>query len=291
MKGVKVITKKSEISNESRKYSLQPIRRSDHESASYTEVSKNEHKHIMNMCEEFEDPDQEQNNKTQINPTFILKHIDIDLIKENYFKGMYRDIRPPDAKIENRELNKIFISNLPENEFQGASYKFTNKVGEDIIIRTVNHKAFLRSIDDLNHTDEGLEKQCYNCGWQFTWSSVGLVERYSRYEDEDGHVWHIFWITVSFCTFNCYKKFIQEERKKGTSTYYTEEHVNLMKILFGKCHPSSEWDDVCASGEKDMLIIHEGWMNHEEFIAKSYMYTRMPKVVCINAKIQYLEDS
>jgi len=238
-----------------------------------------------NIIESKNDNEDEENKRNQINPTFILKHLDLEKIKENYFKGIYKDLVPPDAKIKNREINKIFISKLPINEFEGHSYKFTNKMGQDVIIRTTNHKSLISYIEGKEYISE---VPCFWCMAKFDWKPVGLVERYAKHIDERENISHIFWTSISFCSFNCYIRFLSEEFKKNKNTKYENNHIQLMKLLFNLMYPGQDLPE--PSPDKEILDTNGGFLSYENYIKNGYKYTSIPKIICIPAKIQYQED-
>lgn len=230
----------------------------------------------------------------QINPTFILKNININKLISQYEQGLFQHIRPPLAKLTYKGLNRIFLSRLSSKQMDSHSYKFTNKRGEDIIVHTFGHnalKAYINNNDyvptepcywcmtPLNNPDVNLDQICY------------LVVDYCYINNQ-----HIFWCTIPFCHISCYYRYLLEELKKGRSSNYTVVHMTLFRtycdVSYSLDVDNDNNDEIVPADDKEVLINNGGFKNYKDYHPQNYKkinFIRNSEVYKIPCRIEFTE--
>lgn len=269
---------------------------------------KSKEKREISIIENVQE--QEENlSKKSINPTFILKYLNIPQLMKDYENGLFKNIRPTSTnKLSYKHINRIFISKLSTNDAECHSYKFTNKKGEDIITRTYGHEALKSYIQGKEYK---ITSPCFWC-----MSNISSVNNVN--EEDICYLWedycydvieekHIFWGIIPFCHPSCNLRFLMEELKKGKNGNYNINHLTILKNYCKLRYPDQE---VLQADDKEILESNGGFKkykdyhknkivpssvnlkedkdNHTESL-KQTRYIRNPEIRKIPCRIEYTE--
>jgi hypothetical protein len=210
-------------------------------------------------------------------PGFALRRLDPNVIVTRYREGFYRTLAMP-SRVALRAV-AVRSTNVVSNhgqtpEDQVYHYRDKNNVNQTIL--TTNHVISVR--------ERTPPYTCDFCRYTFTHEGIGVPVRLCKKTGVELEV-----ITdgdcCSFeCTLSQIRRFYPNAIRYKDPQYIDSEQ--LLKYLHRACHPDAP---TLREAKDPRLLTPNGPMTREEWLADAHTYCRIPNLVVIPMKAQYLQ--
>lgn len=211
-------------------------------------------------------------------PGFVLRRLNPEAIMKKYREGFYRTMALP-RRVMLRAISiqpTALVSNHgqgPEDEIYG--YRDKNNVNQTIM--TTNHAICIGNVTP--------PYICDNCRCQFNEEGIGVPLRLTKKSDGS-----IECITDGCnCTYECA---LEEVRRHYPNAirYRDPQYMDseqILKYLFQRTHPNAP---PLRRAKDTRLLAPNGPMDRATWLTDTHTYQRMPNIVMIPCKAQYIQS-
>lgn len=239
--------------------------------------------------------------QTVIDPTFLLRGIDVSRVVQDYFAGNYKDIGIPTTKV-NTIVRGVVADYSVGADDRSEIYEYIDRSGQRQRVITVNHKNYdnvnsklvnnsyietltkdessssLRTIGDLPLGDI-----CLWCRRKFSFGPVGIPIQIEYLERENKTIYHTI---GSYCTYECCFSTLKLNTR-CPFTYRNHRYMDsesILRSMYERVYPGEHLKE-----QNDWMLAqwNGGPLNEDDFFSKSHVYCRDLSLVLLPAKYEY----
>lgn len=232
-----------------------------------------------------------------IEPTFLLRGLNIKSLVADYLNGEFDNIRPPKDKIL-RNTQQMTPDYAVGKDSDSKIYEFVDLTGKTQRIITTNHDKYITvksklegktcnyALDNGNTTLTELPKGgiCLWCRRNFDHVPVGVPTKTEYLPDKNVTIFHVSEI---FCTYECSYAFLKS-RISCPFNYRDYRFVSsesMLLTMFEKTHPGKILKE---SPDWVLAQWNGGPLNEGDFFAESHSYLKSNNIVMLPVKLEYL---
>lgn len=239
---------------------------------------------------------QPNTSQTVIDPTFLLRGIDVSKVVEDYLKGEYQNISIPDTKVKS-SVREVIADYSIGTDARSEIYEYTDRSGRRQRIVTINHQKYDRVRSQLQN-DSYLEtlsndrskigdlppgEICLWCRRKFDFYPIGMPVKIEYLEEDNLTTFHTI---GSYCTYECC---FSDLKSKTRCPFTYRDHrcmssESMLRLMFERSYPGEELRD-----QNDWVLAqwNNGPLNENDFFSKSHVYKREPDIILLPAKYEY----
>lgn len=219
-----------------------------------------------------------------INPSFLLRGIEMKTILTNYLAGKYHKLQPKTKLvISNAKTSLTFRpgSNICSTSTEDESYVYKDRSAGTALVTTTNSKVYLA------YKKGTLSKETHICNWcrqPFTGDPVGIPVQLKILKDGT----YVFYIDdPHYKTHECALAALDHINSGASSSrdplYLDSEQ--MLRLMYFKQYPNKghlrkapDWRLHSGNG---------GPLSETEFSANSSVYVRTPNLIFAPVKVEY----
>ena len=242
------------------------------------------------------DAPQHNASKTVIEPTFLLRGVDVANVVKQYLNGGFDDVDVPTTKV-NSAVRGVVADYSVGRDARSEIYEYVDRSGRRQRVVTINHDNYNKIRSRLNGCSykEIIENKteqnsdlpaggiCLWCRRKFNFNPVGMPVRIEYMESENITVYHTI---GSYCTFECCYSDLKYKTKCPFS-YRDPRYMDsesMLRRMFERSHPDEKLTE-----QNDWVLgqWNGGPLSEEDFFSKSHSYQRGLNMVLLPAKYEY----
>ena len=218
----------------------------------------------------------------------MLRRIDPVLMLRRYLSGEFKNITPPKAKIT---MSNAFV-NLNQrigSDQTSEIYRFNDKTNSGQLVVTTNHEQY-RHNKDINDGKESKKPipYCQWCRREIKGDPIGIpismtVDRITNnatFDVEDTH-------DTFGCALAMLKRVYSCSRSYRDPLYMDAEQ--MLHCLYYRMYPDKKGTRIEEAEDWRLLRSNGGPLDDEEYDSKQYKYVKVPNVVTLPIKRQYIK--
>lgn len=212
--------------------------------------------------------------RTNIQPTFLLKNINQNVLYEKYKSGYFN--RP----IKNKKIIEFVkpvlkTSNLYQNNNLNTKIVTSGEKNVEIF----NKNGYVMPLGG----------RCQNCYIDFPHEQIGYPLAYEcKYLIDENDLYkqiHIFWTEGCFHSYNCCLNYVRKINQ-GVLKDNLMNDAEIMLKLMHRLHYNTD-EPLYNDNDSILLIENGGSLTREEFNDKNVSYVRTNTVIKIPAQVVY----
>ena len=239
---------------------------------------------------------QDNVSETTIEPTFLLRGVQVSKVVSDYLAGKYDEIEIPKTKV-NSSVRGVIADYSIGTDARSEIYEFTDRSGRRQRIITVNHDNYDKVKPKLNNHSylDTLASDpdkigdlppggiCLWCRRNFKFNPVGMPVKIEYIEELGKTIYH----TIG--TYCCYECCYSDLKYKTRCPFTYRDHrymdsESMLRRMFELTHPG------------ELLLEQNDWMlgqwnggplSEEDFFSKSHVYRKDLNMVLLPAKYEY----
>ncbi len=239
--------------------------------------------------------------QTVIDPTFLLRGIDVSKVVQDYFAGKYNDIEIPTVKV-NSSVRGVVADYSVGTDARSEIYEFIDRSGQRQRVITINHRNYDNISSKLvnNSYIETLARDksspnnrtigdlppggiCLWCRRKFDFYPVGTPVKIEYLEEENKTIYHTI---GSYCTYECCFSTLKLNTRCTFQyrDYRFMDSESMLRSMYERVHPGehlkeqNDWETAQWNG---------GPLSEDDFFSKSHVYRRDLSLVLLPAKYEY----
>lgn len=234
---------------------------------------------------------------TRVNPTFLLKGIDPNVVIRDYVQGKFSRQPIQKEKIQIAHASSI-IAPTYGNSNHLPVFAVQDRNNGKVIYATTGHEdleVFTRT-GDMPETGG----RCLYCVRDYTGMRTGYPIAYQEQtvltnasmdpRDAKYRVFYTFWVEGSFCSYECALSYLNLHGNKSAD--YRDPTMRdaeqMLHQLYNLIHPNS--GVLHPSQDHRLLKCNGGSLTDAEWGDVKHQYRRTDRILLIPAKVEYLQQ-
>jgi hypothetical protein len=236
---------------------------------------------------------------TRINPTFLLKGIDIHRLIAEYQMGAFNRPWTYKKKIKIAQTTTSLAPKYGDSN-KDPIFSVKDKHNSNVVFATSGHNDF----EVFTRTGGALPVggRCGLCGDDFIQTALGYPIGYQEQilllnQQEEPlraryRITYIFWVEGRFCSFECALGYIRLilARPADFRDPTLRDSERMLKILFSLTYPHVK-TPLRPAQDPRLLQSNGGSLTKEQWQDTSHVYVRTDRVLLIPAKVEYLQQN
>lgn len=236
---------------------------------------------------------------TRINPTFLLKGIDIHKLIADYQNGAFNRPWTYNKKIK---LSHTTTSLAPKYGMSNKDPIFCvkDKHNCNVVFATSGHTDF--EVFTRNNGTLPVGGRCSFCNEDFTQTALGypigyreqliLVPNQEEPSKSQYRIVYVFWVEGRFCSFECALGYIRliMSRPADFRDSTLKDSERMLKLLYSMSYPDNK-KTLRPAQDPRLLQINGGSLTKEQWQDSRHIYVRTDRVLMIPAKVEYLQQN
>lgn len=239
--------------------------------------------------------------QTVIDPTFLLRGIEVSKVVQDYLSGNYNNIEIPSAKV-NSTVRGVVADYSVGTDARSEIYEYIDRSGQRKRVITINHSNYDKINSKLvnNSYMETLERDesssnnrtigdlppggiCLWCRRKFDFYPVGTPVKIEYLEEGNKTIYHTI---GTYCTYECCFSTLKLKTRCPFTyrDYRYMDSESMLRSMYERVHPGEHLKD-----QNDWMLAqwNGGPLSEDDFFSKSHIYRRDLSLVLLPAKYEY----
>lgn len=236
---------------------------------------------------------------TKINPTFLLKGLDVNKLLADYQAGVFSRNVSTKSQIK-ISSNITILAPVYGTTNKSPIFCIKDRNNCSVIIATTGHVDF----DVFTRTGGQLQNggRCDACKKDFEHAAVGyplgyqestvLTNSDSNIQNARYRIIYTFWVEGTYCGFECAYEDLEKITEKSSN--YRDSTVRdsgrMLQMLYKLMYPNNP--PLRPKQNPRLLNVHgnRGSLSEDQLDDKRHIYIRTDRIVMMPAKVEYIQQ-